>query len=82
MTIEPSYQVKDIVGFDVITKDGEVLGQLEDVLPSGANDIFVVGKEKKEILIPALKSVVLSVDKEKRQITVDLPTGLKEIYIS
>lgn len=77
MPIEPSYLVKDIAGFDVLTVQGELLGQLENVLPTGSNDVFVVGKEPKEILIPALKSVVLDIDRAARKITVDLPKGLR-----
>lgn len=70
--------VKEIAGFEVVTVQGESLGQLQDVLPTGSNDIFVVGNGTKEILIPALKNVVLDIDKKLRRITVELPAGLKE----
>lgn len=75
---EPTtYRVKDLVGCDVVTVGGEVLGTLRDVLPTGGNDVFVVGEGLTEILIPALKSVVLRIDLEKRRIEVDLPQGLR-----
>ena len=63
----------------MVTEEGEDLGALVDVLPTGGNDVFVVREGEKEILIPALKSVVLSVDMDKRSITVRLPKGLREI---
>ena len=75
-----SYAVKDLAGCTVVTETGEVLGQLEDVLPSGGNDIFVVRKEKREVLIPALKSIVREIDVVQKRIVVVLPTGLREIY--
>ena len=77
MTDKPSYLVKDLVGFEVATEAGEVLGKLNDVLPTGGNDIFVVGEGPAEILVPAIKSVVLKIDSDLRRITVDLPKGLR-----
>jgi 16S rRNA processing protein RimM len=73
-----SYLVKDLVGCQVVTTDGEVLGPLTDVLPTGGNDVFVVGEGRDEILIPALKSVVLEINLETRRIKVDLMKGLRE----
>lgn len=56
------------------------LGVLVDVLPSGANDVWIVQDGKKEFLIPALVSVVKDVDVVNKKIKVDLPPGLKELY--
>jgi 16S rRNA processing protein RimM len=74
------YQVRDLAGCEVFTREGEFLGRLTDVLPSGGNDIFVVQQGGKEILIPALKRVVLLIDLTQRRIEVSLPAGLREIY--
>lgn len=79
MESDNTYKVSDLVGCSVVTEEGEALGSLVDVLPTGGNDVYIVQNEEKEILIPALKSVVLSVDLEKRLITVKLPEGLREI---
>ena len=73
------FRVAEIVGCEVVTVQGESLGRLRDVLPTGGNDVFVVGEGKAEILIPALKSVVLEIDPTNRRITVDLPDGLKPV---
>ena len=72
-----TYLVKDIVGFEVVTIHGEVLGRLRDVRPTGSNDVFVVGEGLAEILVPALKSVITGIDLEAKRITVDLPEGLR-----
>jgi 16S rRNA processing protein RimM len=74
------FKVRDIAGFEVVTTSGELLGKLVDVLPSGGNDIFVVQQGAKEILIPALKQVVQTIDTAQRRIVVDLPPGLREVY--
>jgi len=74
------YSVADLDGCQVFTETGELLGELKDVLPSGGNDVFVVRNGTKEVLIPALLSVVTQVDLANRKITVVLPPGLREIY--
>ena len=74
------YRVRDLAGCEVVTAEGERLGLLVDVLPSGGNDIFVVQRPGREILIPALKQVVRSIDLLQKQMEVVLPAGLREIY--
>lgn len=73
------FLVKDLAGCQVVTMQGEVLGVLRDVLPTGSNDIYVVGEGKDEILIPALKSVITKIDVANKRIEVNLPPGLKGI---
>ena len=78
----PTYQVRDLAGCDVVTAQGEALGQLVDVLPSGGHDIFVVKNGGREILIPALRTVVQQIDLTNRRLEVTLPNGLRELYES
>jgi 16S rRNA processing protein RimM len=56
------------------------LGILADVLPTGGNDVFVVQQGLREMLVPVLPSVVVSVDLSQKRIDVRLPEGLREIY--
>ena len=51
-----------LCGLRVVTEDGSLLGRLEEIWPTGSNDIFVVRKEGREILIPAIDEVVVRVD--------------------
>ena len=74
------WKVKELSGCEVYDINDNKLGILEDVLPSSANDIWVVKDGKKEFLIPALVSVVKNVDIVNKKIKIDLPPGLKEIY--
>jgi len=74
---EDEYFICDIIGMQVYEGD-QLLGELTDVLETGSNDVYVVTdrKTKKEILIPALKSVVTQVDLENKRMQVILPEGL------
>lgn len=69
---EGKYYIKDLIGMDVITDEGKVLGKLDDVFNTGANDIYQVG----DILLPATDEVLKKIDIENRQIIVHLIKGL------
>ena len=69
-----TYFIFDLVGCLVYRQaDGELVGELTDVLETGSNDIYVVrdAKTLKEVLIPALKSVVREVRTDEKRIIVD-----------
>ena len=66
----------EILGLAVVDKQIGPIGQVVDILNTGSNDVYVVDYSGKEILIPAIKSVILKVDIENHLIEVDLPDGL------
>jgi 16S rRNA processing protein RimM len=69
----------DLLGLEVVTKEGEPLGELVDIIETGANDVYVVRLDGREVLIPALDDVVLSIDLEANRMTVSLPEGLLDL---
>lgn len=76
---EGEYYVHDLVGLTVETRDGEALGTLVEVLRTGSNDVYVVRREgAKDVLVPAIHDVVLSVDLEARRMVIDPLPGLLE----
>ena len=73
---EDEYFICDLIGLMVYEGD-KLLGELTEVLETGSNDVYVVtGEDRKEILVPALKSVVTQVDLKNRRMQVKLPEGL------
>ena len=66
----------DLIGLAVETADGEPLGKLTEILFTGANDVYVVTGPDGEILLPALRDVVLQVDLQAGKMTVAVPAGL------
>jgi 16S rRNA processing protein RimM len=67
-----------LVGMTVRTDDGRDLGTLEEVMRTGANDVYVVRGEK-ELLVPANADTLRNVDMKGRVITVRLPAGLEDL---
>lgn len=74
---EDSYFIVDLIGLNVYTDDGMSLGNIIDVYPTGANDIYVVKDEKgKQVLLPAIGDVIKNVDIENKKMIVHLIEGL------
>jgi 16S rRNA processing protein RimM len=69
---EEEYFHHELIGLEVRDEDGTVIGTLTEILVTGANDVYVVTsiEGKKELLIPAIKSVVKKIDIESRQMII------------
>jgi 16S rRNA processing protein RimM len=70
----------DLIGMAVYDTDDQPLGRIVEIIPTGANDVYVVetpkGHAVDEILLPATASVVLEVDLPGNRMRVDVPDGL------
>jgi 16S rRNA processing protein RimM len=75
---EASYYWHQILGMEVFTLDNRRLGRIESIIPTGSNDVYVVRDGEREVLIPAIHSVVVNVDLRKNTLRVDLPEGLED----
>ena len=72
------YFIADMIGMHVSSDEGEDLGELYDVLKTAANDVYVVKKEGcEELLVPAIRDCVLSVDTEAGEMVLHLLPGLR-----
>lgn len=74
---EDTYYIVDLIGLEVVTTDGETLGKLQDIFKTGSNDVYVVKDEfGKQILLPAIESVIKEINLDQKIITVELIEGL------
>jgi len=64
----------DLVGLDVVNRQGESLGRVEELLRTGGSDVLVVRGER-ERLIPFIADYVVAVDREAKRISVDWEAG-------
>lgn len=73
------YFITDLIGMNVLLENGETLGSLTEIIPTGANDVYVViDDDRKEWLLPAIKECILEVDMEHRKMIVRLMKGMEE----
>lgn len=73
---EDEYYVYQIVGLEVWTREGKRLGEISEVLFTGANEVYVVKGERGEILVPAIEDVVKEVDLEGGRLIVEPLEGI------
>lgn len=73
------YFQHDLIGCHVETMDGRVLGEVVDVMETGANDVLDIKGSAGDVMVPLLASVVKNIDVEARRIRIDpLPGMLDE----
>lgn len=76
---EDEYYEHQIIGLEVWTASGERLGEVDEILYTGANEVYVVRSDRpgqRELLIPAIEEVVIEVDLEAGRLTIEPLEGL------
>jgi 16S rRNA processing protein RimM len=70
----------DIIGLSVFSTKGDYLGRIASIIATGSNDVYVVkvpdNTNDKEVLVPAVESVVREINLEQQTMRIDLPEGL------
>lgn len=74
---EGEYYYHQLVDLEVWTEEGELLGQVAEILATGSNEVLVVRNRGREMLLPLIDSVVREVDLEEGRIYVHLVEGLR-----
>jgi 16S rRNA processing protein RimM len=81
------YWIARLIGLQVIDEDGEVLGRVAGVLPTGGTDVLIVAAGEPgdgspaaaELLVPLAPGIVSEVSEQQGTIRVNLPDGLLEL---
>jgi 16S rRNA processing protein RimM len=76
---EDGFYFFQIEGSSVVTKDGEYLGKVIDMVTIPENDLLVVALDDREIFVPFTSEICIRVDAEKKEIVIDPPEGLLEL---
>lgn len=74
---EGQYYYHQILGLRVETPAGELLGEVRDILATGANDVYIVTSAKGELMVPAVEDVVLKLAPEEGLMVVQLLPGME-----
>ena len=76
---DDEYYWSDLIGLQVFTDDGTLLGKIAEIFETGSSDIYVVRNEKREYLIPAIADVVKQVDLAGGKIVITPLDGLLDL---
>ncbi len=75
---EYEYYYWQILGMRVETEEGQELGEIVNIIETGANDVYIVQAESgEELLLPAIEDVIIDVDLEAERMLVHLLPGLQ-----
>ena len=69
----------ELIGLRVYMGDGEYVGTIRHVLPTGSNDIYVVREGEKEVLVPAVHEVVKEIDLINKKMIISYLEGLLDL---
>jgi 16S rRNA processing protein RimM len=73
------YYYHELIGFAVVDEEDRAIGTLTEIMQTGANDVYVVTQpDAREILLPAIPSVILDIEADRRLMRVHLLDGLLE----
>lgn len=71
------YFIADLIGLKILDEDGNDIGVLNDVMETGANDVYVIAlHDGRELLLPAIRQCVLQVDVENGFVKIHILEGL------
>jgi len=74
---EEEFYFYEIIGCVVKTTEGDELGEIIDIIQTGANDVWVIKRKgEKDLLIPYIENVVKGVDIENKSVVIELVEGL------
>ncbi len=76
---EEEYFWHELIGLEVYLSEGEYVGTIRHILPTGSNDIYVVQEGKKEVLIPAVHDVVREIDLTNNRMIISEVEGLLDL---
>jgi 16S rRNA processing protein RimM len=76
--VEGQFYHHQIIGLQALSSDGVLLGQVEEILETGANDVYLIRREDgRELLLPAIQDVIQEIDLENKRMVVRLLPGLE-----
>ena len=66
----------DLLGATVVADNGEIVGELTDMMNLPASDVYVIDRGGKEVLIPVVPEIVRAVDVQMGIVTITPMDGL------
>lgn len=78
---ENQYYYHEIIGFEFFD-NGKPLGIVENVIAFSAQTLLTIKVDQVEVLVPLQDEIIVSVDKESRQVQGNLPEGLLDVYLN
>lgn len=70
---------EEIIGFLVVTTEGDPVGILSDIMPMPGQDVYAIDSGDKEILIPAVPEILREINFDSETVTIFSMEGLLDL---
>jgi 16S rRNA processing protein RimM len=77
-TQDDEYYHYQLIGLEVVTKQGDRIGVLRGIIETGGNDVYSIDRNGRELLVPAVEGVIADVDLQQNRMVIDPPEGLMD----
>lgn len=78
---ENQFYYHEVIGYKIVDQAKGSLGIIENITSGGKQDLIAMNYKDREVLIPVTNEIVHKTDHEKKEVYVNLPDGLLEIYL-
>jgi 16S rRNA processing protein RimM len=69
-----------LIGYTIYTKEGSPIGPVSDIISNNGQWLLnIISSDRKSILIPFHEDFIISIDKRKKKVMMDIPEGLLDI---
>ena len=75
-----SFYYHEVYGFKAIDKNGDKIGLIKSVRDSKFQSLFLIDHRGTEVLVPIHNDLIENVNREKKQIKINLPEGLLDLF--
>ena len=75
------YHFQQLIGSQVFLQSGDLVGIVSEIVKLPGQDLLSVDKDGKEVLIPMVKQIIISIDVEKKKIVINPPEGLLDVAL-
>lgn len=72
----------EVIGFSLVDKIHGNIGTIKAVNDSASQELFEAEKDGRELLIPISEEIITKVDREKKEVHLETPEGLVDLYLS
>ena len=79
---DDKFYFHEVIGFTITDKNFGDIGTIASINDQTAQALFVIDRDGIEILIPMNDEFIKEVNKKEKRITVDVPDGLIDLYLS
>ena len=79
---EEQFFNRDIIDYKIYNKEGEFIGIAEEIIEIPNNTIIQTSIDGNEVLIPFNENTLIKINKNKKELTIEIPDGLIELYIN